>query len=549
MQNSSSTRLDSVSEWISGLKYEDLPQDVIKLAKFQILDAISSICAGVRCQTGKKIQQLLNEIKTDGPCTIIPTGEKCGITESIYYHSALINTLELDNFSFFGHFGQSAVSVALAVSEMKDKKGEDLILGHIAALEVAGRLGAYLTSGPQQGHMRAYIHRIAGAVATSKILNFDTQTITKALAIALSMPEFPLFPAAFSPETKVICTSSPAVEGYRAALLAQEGFDATLDILEHPLGFWKFFSYKKSIPDIWKYVGKTWVTYTISFKNFATCAYAQGPVNAAVNIHLYHKSKLRNISKVIVEVPIITMIMEKFSIPHFGAGLTVVNTNFSTKRSVAAALLYGELTGEFYSDDNFESKKKEIGDLTQKVELVHSWKLTIDLIKGIDDGLSGAGKPGVLGMSGASNTLDEFRKSFGSQRLLSWYDIPKLLSLKKTDRNYFFKRYWLGLRGHFPFLSKAKRDQYVSHESNLDQMSFKLSGIVTVVTGEGERLIYHCSVPPGFAGDPNRNDVVRLKYFRETEPVLKGSENQIFNQLIDLDNIRIRDFLSPFRKK
>jgi hypothetical protein len=44
---------------------------------------------------------MLNEIKTDGPCTIIPSGEKCSITESIYYHAALINTLELDhNYTF-----------------------------------------------------------------------------------------------------------------------------------------------------------------------------------------------------------------------------------------------------------------------------------------------------------------------------------------------------------------------------------------------------------------------------------------------------------------
>ena len=548
MQYHVATQLTYVSEWIANLRFNDLPAEVVEMAKLQILDAFSSICAGSRCQSGIKIRKMLNEIKTDGPCTIIPSGEKCSITESIYYHAALINSLELDNFSFFGHFGQSAVSVALAVSEMNDKSGEEMILGQVAALEVAGRLGAYLTSGPQQGHMRAYVHRVAGAIATSKTLNFTAETTAMAMAIALSMPEFPLFPASFSPETKVICTSSPAVEGYRAALLAEQGFNASLDIIEHPMGFWKFFSYKKNIPDIWKHVGKTWVAYSISFKNFATCAYAQGPVTAAVNIFNSKEYNSDNIRAIEVEVPMITMIMEKFSIPHFGADLTVVNTNFSTRRSIATALLYGELTGEFFKDGNFESKKNVISQLTDKIVLRHNWKLTIDLIRGIDDGLTGAGKPGVLGMNGAGNTLKEFKKLFGSQPLLSWGDIPKLFSLKSSDRNYFFKRYWQGHRELLPFSSKTARMNHISHEKDLHKMSFKLSGIVTVTLKNGTEIKRQCTIPPGFAGDSNRKEVVRKKYLRESEPVLGIATINILDQLANLEQVHLRNFLSVLRK-
>jgi len=314
------------------------------------------------------------------------------------------------------------------------------------------------------------------------------------------------------------------------------------------MGFWKFFSYKKSIPDIWKYVGKTWVAYSISFKNFATCAYAQGPVTAAVNIFNSKEYNSDNIQAIEVEVPMITMIMEKFSLPHFEAGLTVVNTNFSTRRSIATALLYGELTGEFFKDGNFESKKNVISQLTDKIVLRHNWKLTIDLIKGIDDGLTGAGKPGVLGMNGAGNTLKEFRKLFGSQPLLSWGDIPKLFSLKRTDRNYFFKRYWQGYRELLPFSSKTARMNHISHEKDLQKMSFKLSGIVTVALKNGTKIKRQCTIPPGFAGDTNRKEVVRKKYIRETEPILGIAAINILDQLANLEQIQLRNFLSVLRK-
>jgi 2-methylcitrate dehydratase PrpD len=461
----------------------------------------------------------------------------------------MINALELDNFSFMGHVGQSAVSVPLTISEKLDKSGKDMLLALVTAEEVAGRMSAYLTSGPQQGHMRTFIHRIAGAVATGKLYELDHNSMSRALAIALAMPEFPLFPASFSPDTKVICTSAATVEGVRAAFMAMEGMDGTVDIIEHPLGLVAYLSYLKKTPDIWAHIGESWTLYSLSFKKYATCAYAQGPVNAVLKIRQEHNPDPQEIERIDIFGPIVTAVMEKFSKPHHGSHYTPVNTQFSTRRSVAATLLFGELTGDFFRTGNFESEIIKIESLCSKTYLHHSWQQTVDLIKGVDGGIEGAGMPGVLSFGHAGKALRRFKKAFGSRPLIRIGDLPELVKLSAADRNFLFMRFWKAYRSKLPFKSRETREAYRSHEGDLKKMSFPLSGRVRIQMKNGEILEEYCKLPPGFAGDPNREQVVEDKYFRETSPVWGSEKAKHVKKMIkDLPDIQIRQLMHAFEK-
>ena len=66
-----------------------------------------------------------------------------------------------------------------------------------AANEIAGRLGAVMTAGPQHGHIEGLpARRLAATVAAARLLRLDERQIATAMAIALSSaPEFPLFHA------------------------------------------------------------------------------------------------------------------------------------------------------------------------------------------------------------------------------------------------------------------------------------------------------------------------------------------------------------------
>ncbi|MFZ4633297.1 MAG: MmgE/PrpD family protein [Saprospiraceae bacterium] len=539
MQIEYATQIQRVSRWVDQLNYDDIPADVVELAQLQLLDSIAAICAGARSTVGVRLRKALEHSGANGQSNVLPWGEHWSMENAVYYHTAMINALELDSFTFMGHVGQSAVAAPLSIAEILDKDGKAFLLAMIAAEEVAGRLSAYLTTGPQQGHMRAFIHRTAAAVATAKLYEMDETATARAIAIALSMPEFPLYPASFSPDTKIICTSSPTIEGIRAAWLAREGMDGPLDIIEHPLGFITYFSYLKYMPDIWAHIGESWVLYALSFKKYASCGYAQGPVNAALRIQEQGIDPT-DICQVDIHGPIVTVVMEKFSKPHYGAHFTPVNTHFSTRRSVAAALLFGSLGGDFFAEGNFESKINAIEHLYNKTNLFHDWQMTINLIRGVDEGIEGAGKQGVLSLGGAGKAMSRFKKAFGSRPLLHLGDIPALFRLSAADRNYFFRRYWRSV--HFserlPFMQT--KSPY-SHEGDLSKMSFPLSGRVKVTLKDGQVLKASCHIPPGFAGDPLRKNAVLEKYFRETIPVWGEEKASRVKALVDrLPEISIR---------
>jgi len=543
------TQIQHVSDWIANLRFEDIPPEVVTLAKLQLLDGIAAICAGARSSAGVQIFKALQHSEAGGPCTVLPGGQKWSLSNAVYFHAAMINALELDTFTFMGHVGQSAVSVSLTMSELLDVNGKDFLTAMIAAQEVSGRLSAYLVSGPQQGHMRAFIHRTAAAVATAKLHRFDSETTARSIAIALSMPEFPLYPASFSPATKVICTSSPSVEGIRSAFLAMEGIDSALDIIEHPAGFVAYFSYMTETPIIWEHIGKSWVALSLSFKNFATCAYAQGPVTAALQIRQSPGFDPAHIEQVKIGGAVLSMVLEKFSAPHTGADFTPVNTHFSTRRSVAAALLFGELTGDFYERDNFERNIPAIKALYEKTELFHDWQLTINMMKGVDKGLTGAGKPGVLSSGSTSATLARFKKAFGSRPFFSAADIPHLFRLAAADRNYFLNRLWLAYRAKLPFFNGTKAS-YRSHEGDLEKMSFAIGGKVTVKMNNGTRLEGYCEIPAGFAGDTRREEVVEAKYFRETTALLGPEKaDNLRNLIAQLPGTSVRDLLTIFQEQ
>jgi 2-methylcitrate dehydratase PrpD len=539
------TQIERVSKWIVNLRYVDIPEEVLFLAKLQLLDCLSAICAGSRSTVGVKLKAALQKTESGGRCTLLPDGEKWSLNNVLYYHASMINALELDHFLYMGHVGQSTVSSAMAIGELYNLSGHDVLLALVASNEVSGRIAAHLFSGPLQGHMRSFIHRSAGATVVAKLLGFNERNSAKALAISLSMPELPLYPACFSPDTKVVCPASPTVEGVKAAFMAEAGMDGSVDIIENPAGFLAYFSYTDRIVDIWRWIGETWVLYTLCAKNFATCGYAQGPVTAAIDLKKSNEFSMEEVDTIKIYAPLSTLVMEKFSKPHYGSSITPVNTHFSTIRSVTAALAYGELTGDFYSYGNFENKAERIMSLSKKGQLLHDWQMTINLVKKIDSGLVNAGRYGFLCLRSSEKTLDRFKKAFGSRSLFRWNDIRDIANIPFNDQLYFIKRYLHAFNGSY-----GKKELYAnaensySHEGDLRKMTFPMSGRVEVILKNRKKLLSECTIPSGY-NPVEREQTIRNKYFRETIPVWGESKAaEIMKIVLEFEKHQCSDLFS-----
>lgn len=535
------SQLERAAAWARGLSTADVPRDVRALARAQQRNILASLAAGARTQAGRAILRALDGTTSgatlNGSVTSLPDGKRRPLLDAVYLHATLANALELDDFVFAGHTGQAAVGVPLALGQITGATGEEMLLAQVAANEVAGRLGAVMTAGPQHGHMKSYLHRLAAATAAARLLRLDERQMATAMAIALAAPEYPLFHASWSPDTKVLCTGDPAVAGVRAAFLAAAGMGAALDIVEHAAGLVASLSENDRAPDVWQTLGQTWSLQAICFKPLAACAYAAAAAVAAGRLVDAFGSgwEAERVQDVEVRTTVLSVTMEGFSRPHAPGLVTPANTNFSTRRTVALTLLAGRPpTGASFVPEAFDPVAKAVGSLGERVRLVHHWPYTISMLRGVDAAIDHPGRPGIYGMVEAHRTMARFRAAFQTPAALGIGDVPALLRLPRGERSYLLRRYAVGMRARLPFASAAARSRYVSRETDLSRMSLRFGASVKVRLDDGRVLFEEVLVPPGFAGSADREEIAEGKLMRElgaaTSPAHAGRVREILSR-------------------
>jgi 2-methylcitrate dehydratase PrpD len=512
-------QLEEAAEWAVAFDLASAPVDVIELSKLQIANILAAILAGSRCAAGRKTWAALRDTFAPGPCTLIPHGMTVSLWDALYLHAVYANALELDDFHYRGHLGPAVVVAPLAMAEAGRIDGRAMLRAQVAANEVTGRLGWAVNAEIRHGHQRSYLLRFASATAAGLLLGLDARGLAHALAIAMTQPENPLHPGMFSPETKALSAASSVVEGVRAAHLAAQGLTGALDILEHPAGFYRQFTLQRQTPSPFVQLGEAWSTHAISFKRYAACAYAAGAVDAARAIRADPGFDVTAIERIEVASSIPALIMERLATPHEPGVLTPVNVQFSIRRSVAYALLQGDIRGPSFLPEAFARVVDPIRTLSARATLVHDWAYTLHQLKGLDSGLRHGGGRRSADMIQFYRTSGEFRRMFGSARAIGPGDLVRLLRLPVADWLFFARRWWRSAGSHLR-VAAGRGEADVRPLGDLRRLMFCMGGRVTVALRGGTTLVAERIVPTGMAGDPDRAAVVKEKLAVEGTPVI-----------------------------
>jgi 2-methylcitrate dehydratase PrpD len=513
------TQLEDAAAWAVGFRLESAPDDVIQLSTLQIANIISAIMAGSRSESGRKAFAALRPTVSPGPCTLLPHDERVSLWDALWLHAVYANALELDDFHYRGHLGPAVVVVPLALAERGGLDGASVLRAQIVANELGGRLGWAVNAEIRHGHQRSYLLRFAAAAAAGVLIGLDARRLATALAIAMTQPENPLHPGMFSPDTKALSAAPSVVEGVRAALLAGEDFSAALDILEHPAGFYRQFTLQRDTPSPFVQLGEAWCTHALSFKRFASCAYAAGAVDAVRSIVADPAFDLAAVERFEVASSLPALIMERLARPHAADRLTPVNVQFSILRSTALALWRGDIRGSDFTSEAFGRAVEPVRNLSARGVLVHDWSFTLHQLKGLDAGLRHGGGRRSADMIQFYRTSGEFRRMFGNARAIGGRDILKLLRLPASDRWFFVRRWARSAASHLQHL-RGREEAEPRPLGDLRQLSFRMGARVTVVQRDGRRLVSERVIPTGMAGDPDRASVVREKFTAECDPVV-----------------------------
>jgi len=356
-----------IAEWVAQAQFEDVPRRVVEECKNQILSVIASVHAGHFTEAGRTVSRTVKEWCGGKEATLMPSGERTSVYHAIFGNTALSMALDYDDYLFAGHTGHSAVLTTLAVAEKQGVSGKDFLLAQTLANEVAGRVGASVMIGPSHGQLWTFVHLVASAIATGKLLKLEKDAVQSAIGIALLQPNRSLQPGFFGSDAKVLLASMTAPLGVQAAELAAAGLRGCPDILENPQGFVQTFA-TTPLMGAFEGFGKVWLTDTLSYKAYPGCAYLDTMIDCILTLVRQHTIDTRKVKAVHIATGPLTVGMDALSAPYVkGPTSSPITLNFSIGYNVAVALMDKELTPRQFTRDRI--KDPAVWDLAGRVSV------------------------------------------------------------------------------------------------------------------------------------------------------------------------------------
>jgi 2-methylcitrate dehydratase PrpD len=365
---SSDSLTGRVAAWIAGTTSSALPRRVVEEAKNQLLGMVAAVHAGHFSDAGRVVSRTVKEWSAGGKeATLIPSGERAGVSAAIVGNAALALALDYDDYLFGARTGTTAALASFAMAEKLGVGGRELLLAQVIANEVGGRVGLASALVVDDAALAGAVHTASSAALAASLLKLDAEQTAHALGIALT--QFgPIPPAAhFGSEAKIAANALLAPIGIQAAELAANGLRGGYDVLGGEGGLLRSLG-PRALPGALSGFGTVWLTESLGYTAYPGSPYVGAPVDSVLELVRQHHIEARKVHAVHVGVGPQTLAMDARLAPFVLRGASSASTlTQSVAWTVAAALVERELSPRQYGRDRIAGAP--IWDLAAKVRL------------------------------------------------------------------------------------------------------------------------------------------------------------------------------------
>jgi len=335
--NVSNTRL--LSEFAAGLRYDDVPGDVIESTKAVLLDCIGCAVGGGETVPARAMLDAFRGVEATGKCTIIGQRDGINALEAAYMNAFLVDILDFEETTNVSHPSASVIPAALALAEQLGSSGREFIASVVVGFEVGCRVAGACIPSPERLSQVAtlfYAETLGAAAACGRLLNLTASQFESLLGIAAAHTPLPLWVSRWAKPRHWTKNNwgQQAASGLWASLLAQGGFLGPLGVLDSEIGFWRMIGSDRFDPDALVHdLGTQFHLSTVGFKWFPCCMWLQPALHAAQQI-------LRDVE---IDVAQITLVAVKTSghvvrnFADYSPG-NIVDAEFSLPFTMAALL-------------------------------------------------------------------------------------------------------------------------------------------------------------------------------------------------------------------
>ena len=127
-----------------GLRYEDLPEDVVRLAKRALMDTFGCALGGYPAKPSKIALGLASEVSSKDSATVLCSGTKTSPDLAAFANGVMIRYLDFND-AFVSRTGGAGhpsdmIAALLAAAEVKRRSGRDLVTAIVLAYEVFAKI-------------------------------------------------------------------------------------------------------------------------------------------------------------------------------------------------------------------------------------------------------------------------------------------------------------------------------------------------------------------------------------------------------------------------
>jgi 2-methylcitrate dehydratase PrpD len=349
-----------IARFVSELKFENIPQEVVERAKRQILDIIGVALAGSTQAVGKITLNFVQRTGGTPECTVWGTKLRTSAPQAAFANGIFSHATDYDDMWLPGaHPTGVTFPAALAVGETLRASGRALLAAQVTAYEVMGKL--HSCANERGGwHPTPVFGTFGAAAAVGKLLVLDALRLQMAFGVAAS--EASGLSLQSGTMTKPFHSGHGARSGVVAAMLAADGFSANPHVLDGEF-FQTFFG--KDASDNWLLTAMLGDPYHLASPGIGIKMYPSGyhlhhSFEAALELVKKHNITADQISSIELIVPR----RGHFDRPEIRTGL---EGKFSYQYHVAMAILDQKLTIESFHDERAQAR--DVQDLLKKMSV------------------------------------------------------------------------------------------------------------------------------------------------------------------------------------
>ncbi|NIS60388.1 MAG: MmgE/PrpD family protein [Proteobacteria bacterium] len=250
--NSQDTQVTKeASEFVFELRYEVLPAEALRIGKRCILDGLGLILAGSSQECSQIVRKYCKDMASATESTIFGKDPvKVSAALAALVNGTAGHAMDWDDtqvsvapdrmYGLLTHPTIPPLTACLAVSErLGHVSGKMFLTAFLAGFEVECKIAEAISPDHYKKgfHTSGTIGTFGAAIAAAKLLNLDTNQLRHAIGIAASMGAG--IRANFGTMTKPLHVGRAAHNGVTAATLAASGFEANMDALDGPWGFFQ----------------------------------------------------------------------------------------------------------------------------------------------------------------------------------------------------------------------------------------------------------------------------------------------------------------------